>query len=181
MNRRAFVTALATASAIVGFEADTLGAAPSAANEDVGPGCEGAVVALKGWIDALARRDFDFLEQHLARDFVFTTVPMKTANGTVINEQKGKEAFIEQDRHIQRSNIQLLGLSARRMGDLVVTVVFAEISEEFRGNLGPQMPSAAQMNAFAKGKKLGYASGWREIDGRWQCTSHHVLGEVNHV
>jgi hypothetical protein len=35
------------------------------------------------------------------------------------------------------------------------------------------------MNAFAKGKKLGYASGWREIDGRWQCTSHHVLGEVN--
>jgi ketosteroid isomerase-like protein len=176
MDRRSFLTALPTTAATIGFASEA-----STANEDVGAGCEGAVLALKGWIDALARRDFDFLEQHLASDFVFTTAPMKTANGTIINVQKDKKAFIEQDRHVYRSNIQFLGVTARRMGDLVITVVFAQISEEFRGDLGPGMPSAREMNAFAKDKKLGYASGWREIDGRWQCTSHHVLGEVNHA
>src|SRR5882757_7726923 len=130
MDRRSFVTVMATAVATIGVTAEAFAAA--GAPEDVGPGCEGAVVALKGWINALAKKDFDFL-----------------------------------------------GVTARRMGDLVMTLVFAQINEEFRGDLGPQMPTAAEMNAFAKGKKLGYASGWREIDGRWECTSHHVLGEVN--
>ena len=83
MDRRSFLTALPTTAATIGFASEA-----SAANEDVGAGCEGAVLALKGWIDALARRDFDFLEQHLASDFVFTTAPMKTANGTIINVQK---------------------------------------------------------------------------------------------
>ena len=176
MDRRSFLTAVATASATIGFASDA-----SAGNEDVGAGCEGAVLALNGWINALAKRDFDFLEQHLAPDFVFTTAPMKTASGTIINVQKDKKAFIEQDRHVYNSNIQFLGVTARRLGELVITIVFAQISEEFRGDLGPQLPTAAEMNAFAKGKKLGYASGWKEIDGRWQCTSHHVLGEVNHA
>lgn len=44
--------------------------------------------------------------------------------------------------------------------------------------LGPQMPTTAEMNACARGKRLGCAPGWREFDGRWQCISHHVLGEV---
>jgi len=177
MDRRSFLTAMATASATIGVTSNAFGAA--GASEDVGPGCEGAVVALKGWIDALAKKDFDFLEQHLASDFVFTTTPLTTPHGTVIAEQKGKKDFIAQDRHVYRSDIHFLGLTARRLGDLVMTLVFAQINEEFRGDLGPQMPSAAEMNAFAKGKKLGYASGWREIDRRWQCTSHHVLGEVS--
>ena len=177
MDRRSFLTAMATASATIGVTSNAFGAA--SASEDVGPGCEDAVVALKGWIDALAKKDFDFLEQHLASDFVFTTTPLTTPHGTVIAEQKGKKDFIAQDRHVYRSDIHFLGLTARRLGDLVMTLVFAQINEEFRGDLGPQMPSAAEMNAFAKGKKLGYASGWREIDGRWQCTSHHVLGEVS--
>jgi hypothetical protein len=181
MDRRSFLTAMAmaTASTTIGFTSNTLAA--GASPDDVGPGCEGAVLALKGWINALAKKDFGFLEQHLASDFVFTTTPLKTPNGTVVAEQIGKEGFIAQDRHIHSSDIHFLGLTARRLGDLVITVVFAQINEEFRGNLGPQMPSAAEMNAFAKGKKLGYASGWREIDGRWQCTSHHVLGEIHHA
>jgi hypothetical protein len=176
MDRRFLLSAMAIASVTTGIPSEAFGAV--SASEDVGPGCEGAAAALKGWIQALANKDFDYLEQHLASDFMFTTTPLKTPHGTVIAEQKGKEDFIAQDRHVYRSDIHIVSLTARRSGDLVMTLVFAQINEEFRGDLGPQMPTAAEMNAFAKGKKLGYASGWREIDGRWQCTSHHVLGEV---
>jgi len=174
MDRRAFLSAMAAASATTSITPDAL-----AASEDVQPGCDGAVAALHGWINALEKRDFAFLEQHLAPDFVFTTAPLRTPAGTTISVQKDKKGFIEQDRHVYKSNIHFLGVTARRLGDLVITVVFAQINEEFRGDLGPQMPSTAEMNAFAKDKRLGYASGWKEIDGRWQCTSHHVLGEIN--
>ena len=173
MNRRSMLAATSIVAATVG----AVGAL-QAATEDVGEGCEGAVRALKGWIDAISRRDFDYLERHLAEEFAFTSVPMRVPSGAVIRINKNKREFIEQDRHVYNSRIELLRLTALRLGDLVITVVLARISEEFRGDLGPQLPSAAEMSAFAKDRTLGYASGWREIDGRWQCTSHHVLGDV---
>jgi hypothetical protein len=149
------------------------------APEDVQAGCEGAVAALKGWLKALASRDFDYLEQHLASDFQFTFTPNLISPGAD-GGVKDKPGFIEQDRHVYNSDIRIQGLTARRMGDLVVTVVFAHIAnEEFRGDLGTGLPSASQMNAGIHGKTLGYASGWRERNGLWQCTSHHVLGAVN--
>ena len=172
MDRRCFTSFLAAAVA-VGFSTST----PAAA-DDVQAGCEGAVRALKGWLDALAKRDFDYLQQHLSSDFTFTLVPLKTSNGTTVAESKNKQEFIEQDRHVYNSHVTVLGLTARRMSDLVVTVVFAQLAEEFRGDLGPGLPSAAEMTAFIRGKKFAYASGWRELDGRWQCTSHHILGEL---
>ena len=46
------------------------------ATQDVQAGCEGAVAALKGWLRALASRDFDYLEKHLASDFQFTFTPI---------------------------------------------------------------------------------------------------------
>jgi hypothetical protein len=171
MERRfllAGLTALAAAPAL-----------PAAAPvDDVAAGCEGAVAALRGWIDALASRRFDYLDAHLASDFLFTTVPMRTPGGQLIRLSRNKEEFIAQDRHLANSRIELLSVTARRLGGLVITVVYARIAEEFRGDLGAALPSAAEMNAFARNRTLGYASGWREIDGRWQCTSHHVLGEA---
>lgn len=148
------------------------------ATQDVQAGCEGAVAALKGWLRALASRDFDYLEKHLASDFQFTFTPNLISAGAE-GGVKDKPGFIEQDRHVYNSDIRLQGLTARRLGDLVVTVVFAHIAnEEFHGDLGPGLPSADQMNAGIHAKTLGYASGWRERNGVWQCTSHHVLGAV---
>jgi hypothetical protein len=172
MNRRSFAVALAAA-----FPA-AFSPVVFAAQEDVQAGCEGAVAALKGWIQALAKRDFAYLERHLSSDFVFTGPPIADAGGKVMGGLKNKAAFIEQDRHVYNSDIQFQGLTARRLGDLVITVVFAKIHEEFRGDLGPGMPTAAEMNAFVQGARLGYASGWRQLDGRWQCTSHHILGQL---
>jgi hypothetical protein len=173
MDRRSFAMAMGVVAAI-GLTPEALAAA-----DDVQEGCEGAVTALKGWLKALASRNFDYLEKHLADDFQFTFTPNLLGAG-MEGGMKDKNAFIEQDRHVYNSEIRLLGLTARRMGDLVVTVVFAHIvKEEFRGDLGPGLPTAAEMNAGIHAKTLGYASGWRARDKVWQCTSHHVLGQVN--
>ena len=168
MDRRTLLSAAITAAAI--GAANQVDAA-SDGREDIEPGCEGAVAALKGWIVALGSRDFAYLERHLADDFLFS------AHG--FTKCRDKRAFIETDRQIYNAKIRLLRLTAQRLGDLVITVVFAHATEEFRGDLGPDMPSAEQMNATMRnGATLGYASGWREIDGIWKCTSHHVLGQV---
>ncbi len=180
MDRRTFGAA-AAAALLVGASGKAFGAtdkASGAANEDIQPGCEGAVAALKGWIVALKNRNFEYLEQHLAPDFAFSYAPLRTKNGMLQGGHRNKAQFIEQDRHIYNSDIKFVSLTARKMGDLVVTLVFATVFEEVRGDLGPGMPSAAEMNAVVQNKTLAYASGWRKIDGRWQCTSHNVLGDV---
>jgi hypothetical protein len=175
MNRRSFAAAMA--AALPAAFPQVVFAGP----EDIQEGCEGAVAALKGWIKALADRDFEYLERHLSSDFVFTGPPIAGGGGKVMGGIKNKAAFIEQDRKIYNADIEFLDLTARRMGDLVVTVVFAKVSEEFRGELDPGMPTAAEMNALMQGAKFGYASGWRQLDGRWQCTSHHILGQPTQV
>jgi len=176
MDRRSFAIALASGAALK-FSQVTL-AAQEETNEDVQVGCEGAVAALKGWTAALAKRDFDYLERHLAPDFMATFTPMKVGNA-VLTGTKDKRAFIEQDRNIYNVDIHLHSITARRMGDLVITTVFARLHEEFRGDPIPGFPSAAEMNAYVQGNTFGYASSWRELDGRWQCTSHHILGRID--
>ena len=152
-----------------------------AAQEDVQEGCEGAVEALKGWIAALAVRDFDYLEKHLSEDFVFTGPPIESGGGKVIGGVKNKTEFIEIDRHIYNADIQLLSLTARRLGDLVITLVFARVSEEFRGDLGPDMPTADELTEMMTNVVFGYTTSWRHIDGIWQSTSHHILGQVDGI
>jgi hypothetical protein len=186
MNRRSFAVAICAAGSAAAIGASqeafalTSEDVPKRYKEDVQEGCEGAVKAIKGWIVALAKRDFDYLEKYLADDFVFTAMPRKMSDGTLTGGMKDKKAFIEQDRHIYNADIRFLGLTARRLGDLVITQVFAHVHEEFRGDLGPDMPAAAEMNKIlANGLTMGYASGWRERGGVWQCTSHHILGVVD--
>lgn len=141
--------------------------------EDIEPGCEGAVTAMKGWVDALMKRDFDYLERVLAPDFQFTCSPSIIPGGRL-----AKEAFIEMDRNIYDSDIRFLKLAARRMDDTVLTMVFAEVHEEIRGDMGPGMPDASQMSDMVNGHVFAYASAWREDSGQWVCFSHNVLATV---
>ena len=140
---------------------------------DVQEGCEGAVEALRGWIDALARRDFDYLERHLAEDFQFTCDPR--VHGGRLN----KAAFIDMDKKIFNADIRLVGVAACARGSVVITQVFATVNEEFRGDLGEGMPSAEEMAESVNGKTLAYGSAWRCAEGRWQCFDHHVFGPVD--
>lgn len=140
--------------------------------EDIQSGCEDAVTALKGWIAALAARDFDYLERHFADDFAFTCDP-KVRGGRM-----DKRTFIEFDRHVHDAKIELLALTARRWGDMVTMLQFARVQEEFRGDLGPGTPSAAEMNELIRGKTFAYGTGWRLSGGRWLCFDHHIFGAV---
>ncbi|KQX19208.1 MULTISPECIES: hypothetical protein [unclassified Sphingomonas] len=142
--------------------------------EDIEPGCEGVALQLKRWTDALMVQDFDVLEDVLHEDFQFTVDP-QFAGGRM-----NKTRFIELDRKIKSCEIKFLGITARKMGDLITSLAFAQVTEEFEGDLGPDMPKAEDMAAMMQGAKLAYGSGWRMgPKGEWQCVSHHIFGFIN--
>lgn len=142
---------------------------------DIEEGCEPVVAQLERWTGALMAGEFDVLEDVLADDFQFTVEPQ--FNGG----RMGKEQFIAFDRLIKSCSIDLLDITARRMGENMITsLVLAEVNEEFSGDLGPDMPSAAEMNAIMTNAKLAYGSGWRKgTSGEWRCFSHHIFGFVD--
>lgn len=141
--------------------------------EDIQEGCEGVAQQLKRWTDALMAGDFEVLDEVLAPDFQFTVDP-KYGGGRM-----DKARFIEFDRKIKSCSIKFLGITARRMGGMVTSLAFAEISEEFSGDLGSDMPSAAEMKQTMTNARLAYGSGWRMgANGQWQCFSHHIFGFI---
>jgi hypothetical protein len=141
---------------------------------DIQEGCEEVVRQLERWTNALMAGEFDVLEEVLAPDFQFTVDP-QFAGGRL-----DKQRFIALDRKIKSCSIRFLGITARRMGDMVTSLVFAEVHEEFAGDLGPGMPSAEEMATLMNGARLAYGSGWRRnASGQWQCFSHHVFGFID--
>ena len=141
---------------------------------DVQAGCEAVVEQLERWTRALMAGDIDQLDAILARDFQFTVDP-RYAGGRLNREQ-----FLALDRKIRNSSIELLEITARRMGSMVTALILAEVSEEFTGDLGPDMPSVEEMNARMKEARLAYGSAWRQdAGGTWQCFSHHIFGFVD--
>ena len=141
---------------------------------DIGPGCEAEVQQLERWTNALMAKDFDVLEDVLHPEFQFTVDP-KYAGGRL-----RKAGFIAFDRKIKECSIDLLSVTARKMGDqMITTLVMAELTEEFEGDLGPDMPSAAEMKDVMTGARMAYGSGWKKgDDGEWQCFSHHIFGFI---
>jgi ketosteroid isomerase-like protein len=141
---------------------------------DIQEGCEPVLEQLKRWTGALMTRDFDVLEDVLAPDFQFTVDPV-FAGGRM-----NKARFIELDRKIKNCSIDLLQVTARKMGDIITSLAFAQVSEEFEGDLGPDMPSASEMASMMEGAKLAYGSAWRRgADGQWRCISHHIFGFIS--
>ncbi|MGD9809848.1 MAG: nuclear transport factor 2 family protein [Sphingobium sp.] len=138
--------------------------------EDIEPGCEGAVAAMKDWIAALMDGNVDRLETILAPEYQFTCSPDIIPGGRL-----NKSAFIEMDKKIKNSTIEIRKLAARRFDDTVMTMVFAEVHEEVAGDLGPGMPDAAEFSAMVDGHVFAYASAWRLDGGQWVCTSHNVI------
>jgi ketosteroid isomerase-like protein len=141
---------------------------------DIQEGCEGVVVQLERWTGALMAKDFDQLDEILAPDFQFTVEP-RFGGGRM-----NKERFIAFDRKIKNCSIRFLGITVRRMGNMATSLAFAEVHEEFSGDLGPDMPSAEEMAATMNGARIAYGSGWRQAaSGQWQCFSHHIFGFID--
>lgn len=138
--------------------------------ELIEPGCEGAVAALKKWLAELQALKFDNIGQYLADDLV-VTCDLAWNGG-----QMDKKTFIELERHIEFCEINIVKLNAMQMNEMVVISSFATVRDRFTGDLGARMPSSEAITEALQGNMFGYASGWRETDGRWQCFSHHIFG-----
>lgn len=135
-------------------------------------GCEGAVAALKGWLTELQALRFDNIGQYLADDLV-VTCDLSWNGG-----QMDKQTFIALERHIEFCEINITKLIAIRMDRMVIVTSYATVRDRFVGDLGSGMPSSDAVTQALQGNMFGYASGWRETDGRWQCFSHHIFGQT---
>jgi len=140
---------------------------------DIELGCEPATAQFDRWIRALPAKDFDVLEEVLAREFQFTVEP-KFGGGRM-----DKATYVSFNRKIKQFSIDLFHVTARRVGEIVTMLAFADVSEEFEGELPPGMPSAAEMGGIINNARLAYGLGWRQSeDGEWRCVSHHVFGFI---
>lgn len=139
---------------------------------DLGPGCAGVELAIQSWLDALTIGKVEILQTILADDFRLTCDP------SIAGGRMNKEQFIEFDRHIRESTIEVLSLTARRYNDTAIVQIFARVDERFDDGV-PGAP-VAELRRIVEGRVLGYASAWRYgANGQWRCFQHHLVGPVD--
>ena len=124
------------------------------------------------WIDGLRRYDYAWLETHLADDFLFSAQPFPTMC-------LGKRDFIEMDKKIKNPQVRFLSLQAESVAGLILSRTVADVKEEFTADLGPGMPSTAELQRAVSGQHLVYASGWRHNGSIWQCFDHHLVSVIS--
>jgi hypothetical protein len=123
------------------------------------------------WIDGLRRYDYSWLETHLADDFLFSAQPFPAM-------RLGKRDFIEMDKKIKNPQIRFVSLQAEPLAGLILSRTVADVKEEFTADLGPGMPSTAELQRAVSGQHLVYASAWRRNGAIWQCFDHHLVSVI---
>ena len=130
------------------------------------------ITELQGhWIAAISTHQFDWLERHLAADFMFTAHPIP---GLRLH----KREFIEADKKIKSAEVRFVSIQAEAAGEILISRTIADVKEEFGADLGPGMPSAAEITAMVSGQRMVYCSGWRHNGQIWQCFDHHLMGII---
>ena len=130
------------------------------------------VTELQGaWIDGLRRYDYSWLETHLAEDFLFSAQPFPTM-------RLGKRQFIDMDKQIKNPQVRFVSIQAEPLAGLILSRTVADVKEEFHADLGPGMPSTAELQRAVSGQHLVYASAWRYNKTIWQCFDHHLVSVV---
>ena len=123
------------------------------------------------WIQCLMGRQFDWLERHLASDFLFTAQPFPTI-------RMNKHEFIEADKKIENARISFVSIAAEPIEDIIISRAIADVEETFHADLGPGMPTAEEITRAISGQRIAYCSGWRHTGEIWECFDHHVIGLV---
>ena len=96
-------------------------------------------------IAAITQHEFGWLERHLADDFMFTAHPIP---GLRLH----KRDFIEADKKIKSAEVRFVSIHAEAAGDILVSRTIADVKEEFGADLGPGMPSAAEITQMVSGQ-----------------------------
>lgn len=124
------------------------------------------------WITAIRDHNYDWLERHLAEDFLFTAHPFPKL-------KIGKRQFINVDKEIDNAEINFIVIRAEAAGDIIVSRAVADVKEDFKADLGPGMPTASEVTGTISGQRVAYCSGWRNNGKIWQCFDHHLIGVVS--
>ncbi len=125
----------------------------------------------QAWADALRERRFEWLDENLAHDYRFAARPYPDL-------RLNKADFIEADRKMQSADITIENVTARRVGEIILSLVIANVIESFAGDMGMHMPSLDEINHLVGGARLAYASAWRLVGDRWMCFDHYMIGRV---
>src|SRR5690349_16501702 len=108
------------------------------------------ITELQGhWIAAISHHQFDWLERHLAEDFMFTAHPIP---GLRLH----KREFIEADKKIKSAEVKFVSIRAEAAGEILLSRTVADVKEEFGADLGPGMPSAAEITRMVSGQRMVY-------------------------
>jgi hypothetical protein len=125
------------------------------------------------WIAALSNHQYEWLERHLAEDFMFTAHPFPAL-------KLHKREFIEADKKIESAEVKFISVRAEPAGEIIISRTVADVKEEFNADLGPGMPTASEITRMVSGQRLAYCSGWRHNGQIWQCFDHHLVSIIRH-
>jgi len=127
------------------------------------------------WGQAISNKDWDWLERHMAEDFLGTAQPWP---GLSVN----KARMIELDRNIETMDVEWLRVDAQRFGSSVLASgVVRYTKEAFREGttIAEGMPTGGQLSALVNGKMVLYIGAWRHNGSHWQIYDHHMVGIVD--
>ncbi|WP_109477614.1 hypothetical protein [Paraburkholderia sp. C35] len=125
----------------------------------------------EAWATALRVHHFEWLDENLASDYCFSARPYP-------NLRLNKEEFIEADKKMQSAEISIESVTAKQVGETIVSLTIANVAESFEGDMGAHMPSLEDINGLVGGSRIAYASAWRRTGDRWLCFDHHMIGPV---
>ena len=127
------------------------------------------------WGAAIANHDGDWIERHLADDFHGTAQPWPTLS---VNKKK----MIELDAAIETMEVEWVYVSAKKLGDVVLTTGVVHYTKEvFKADavIAEGMPSGQELSALVNGRMALYVNGWRHNGSHWQIFDHHMVGTMD--
>lgn len=128
--------------------------------------------AYRAWLNAIQAREYGWFEQNLADDFRCVAHPFPGFD-------LDKASFIEADRKIERLDAEVIEVTAHEVGELVLSVLVLRVNGATHvGDMGADLPTGEQLDAFVEGETVAYASAWRRGADRWLCFSHNLIGTV---
>jgi len=125
------------------------------------------------WAKMLMTGTFAEMQELLADDFRMTSY-------IVMGPALDKQRFLEVGQQVEKAELTFRTIWAKAVGSIIVSRVTLDVREEFKADLGPGMPSSAEVTRMLSGHRLAYASAWRRsASGAWQCLHHHMFGTVD--
>ncbi len=111
------------------------------------------------------------LDDILSNDFRYSS------SGDFGVETMTKAEIIKLSSMITGATSKKLEHQTIRLGEIIISITMTLSQDEIAGDLGG-IGSAEAANATMLGKRLVYASGWRQEDHTWRCFDIHLIAAL---